>query len=149
MGTKPTFPLETARMVADSCLCLGVQRASRVIGRRFDEALRPVGLNNWQFSLLMSLHRETPPSIGMIAEGLATDRTTITANLKPLERRGLVEVRRDENDARTRRVLLTDAGRALLAEAMEHWHHVNDAVTNELEGKEQEAFRSALRRFRG
>ena len=148
MSMDETFPLGTARMVADSCVCLGIQRASRVIGRRFDEALRPVGLNNWQFSLLMSLHRASPPSIGMIAEALATDRTTITANLKPLERRGLVEVRRDENDARTRRVLLTDAGRALLAEAMEHWRHVNDSITKELEGGELEAFRSALRHFR-
>ena len=131
MSAQPAPSFDRARMIGDTCLCLDVQRASRAIGRRFDEAFRPLGLNNWQFSLLMALNRPTPPTMSSLAECLAMDRTTTTANLRPLERRGLVEVRRDEQDARVRRIVLTDAGRAVLAEAVDRWRAANDAVVGE------------------
>ena len=136
-------------MIGDTCLCFDVQRASRAIGRRFDEAFRPLGLNNWQFSLLMALNAPTPLTVNSLAERLAMDRTTTTGNLKPLERRGLVEVRRDEQDARARRIVLTDAGRALLAEAVEHWQTANDAVATSLGSTDLAAFRAALRTVAG
>jgi DNA-binding MarR family transcriptional regulator len=138
-----------ARMIGDSCLCLDVQRASRAIGRRFDEAFRPLGLNNWQFSLLMTLNRPMPLTVSSLAERLAMDRTTTTGNLKPLERRGLVEIRRDDKDARARRIVLTDAGRALLAEAVDRWRAANDAAIASLGGTDLAAFRSALRTIAG
>jgi DNA-binding MarR family transcriptional regulator len=136
-------------MVGNTCLCLDVQRAGRAIGRRFDEAFRPLGLNNWQFSLLMALNRPTPLTMSGLAERLAMDRTTTTANLKPLERRGLVEIRRDEKDARVRRIVLTEAGRAVLAEAVDRWRAANDAVVASLGGTDLAAFRSALRTIAG
>jgi DNA-binding MarR family transcriptional regulator len=136
-------------MVGNTCLCLDVQRAGRAIGRRFDEAFRPLGLNNWQFSLLMALNRPTPLTMSGLAEHLAMDRTTTTANLKPLERRGLVEIRRDEKDARVRRIVLTEAGRAVLAEAVDRWRAANDAVVASLGGTDLAAFRSALRTIAG
>jgi DNA-binding MarR family transcriptional regulator len=105
-----------------------IQRASRTIGRRFDKTLRPVGLNNWQFSMLIALNQPTPLTINGLAEQLAMDRTTTTKNLRPLERRGLLEIRRDEEDARVRRIVLTDAGRTLLAKAVRRWQAANDAV---------------------
>jgi DNA-binding MarR family transcriptional regulator len=136
-------------MVGDTCLCLDVQRAGRAIGRRFDEAFRPLGLNNGQFSLLMALNRPTPLTMSGLAERLAMDRTTTTADLKPLERRGLVEIRRDEKDARVRRIVLTEAGRAVLAEAVDRWRAANDAVVASLGGTDLAAFRSALRTIAG
>ena len=135
---------ETTRMVRDSCLCLHVQRASRAIGRMFDDAFRPLGLNNFQFSLLMMLNRPSPPTIGGLAESLAMDRTTIPANLKPLERRGLLMVRRDEQDSRIKHVVLTSAGRALLTKAVKHWQAVNDAVRSKMRSTELPALYSGL-----
>jgi DNA-binding MarR family transcriptional regulator len=149
MSAQPAPSPEVARRIGDTCLCLDVQRASRAIGRRFDEAFRPLGLNNWQFSLLMTLNRPTPLTVGSLAERLAMDRTTTTANLKPLERRGLLEIRRDERDARARRIVLTDAGRALLAEAVERWQEANGAVVASLGGTDLAAFRSGLRTIAG
>jgi DNA-binding MarR family transcriptional regulator len=149
MSTQPAPSLKVARIIGDTCLCLDVQRASRAIGRRFDEAFRPLGLNNWQFSLLMVLNGPTPLTISSLAERLAMDRTTTTGNLKPLERRGLVEVRRDEQDARVRRIVLTDAGRALLAEAVDRWRAANDAAIANLGGTDLAALRSALRTIAG
>jgi len=132
------------RMVRENCLCLRVQRASRAIGRMFDEAFRPFGLTNFQFSLLMMLNRPSPPTIGGLAESLAMDRTTITANLKPLERRGLVTVRRADSDSRVKLVALTSAGRSLLAKCVEHWQAANDAVRTRLSANELSSFYSNL-----
>src|ERR1700733_2686081 len=92
MSRTASVPFETTLRVRDSCLCLHVQRAARALARRFDEALRPLGLTNGQFSLLMSLNRPKPPAMSAVASLLAMDRTTLTAALKVLERRGLVKV---------------------------------------------------------
>src|SRR3954454_18192864 len=91
-------PYKTTLMVRDCCLCLHVQRAARALARRFDEELRPFELTNGQFSLLMSLNRPEPPAMGPVASLLAMDRTTLTAALKPLERRGLLKIKSDPND---------------------------------------------------
>ena len=125
-------PFETTLFVRDHCLCLHAQRAARALARRFDEALRPLGLKSGQFSLLMSLNRPEPPTLGSVAELLAMDRTTLTANLKPLERDGLVEVRADEKDRRARRLALTGKGRALLARAVPVWTRAHGDVEDML-----------------
>jgi DNA-binding MarR family transcriptional regulator len=142
---QPLSPsYETAQRIGRSCLCLRVQRASRAIGRRFDEAFRPVGLNNWQFSLLMTLNQPTPLTVTGLAEELGLDRTTLAKNLRPLERRGLLEARRDDEDARVKRIVLTEAGRAVLADAVPHWEAANDAVAASLGGAGLPAFHAAL-----
>jgi DNA-binding MarR family transcriptional regulator len=128
MSNDDAVPFATTAKVRDACLCLHLQRAARAVGRRFDGALRPLGLTNGQFSLLMSLNRPAPPSMGAISALLAMDRTTLTANLKPLERRGLVEATVDAADRRSRRLRLTSAGRSLLAAALPVWERAHDAV---------------------
>ena len=122
MGDRNPLPYETTLLVRDNCLCLHVQRAARSLARRYDAAFKPFGLNNGQFSLLMSLNRPEPPAMGAVAGLLSMDRTTLTAALKPLERRGLVASAPDAADRRSRRLKITDAGRALLAQAMPAWH---------------------------
>src|SRR5271163_2879458 len=110
MSRDTSVPFETTLRVRDCCLCLHSQRAARALARHFDEALRPVGLTNGQFSLLMSLNRPLPPGIQSVADLLAMDRTTLTAALKPLERRGLVTISVDPDDRRGRLLTLTEAG---------------------------------------
>jgi DNA-binding MarR family transcriptional regulator len=132
-------------MVRDCCLCLHVQRAARALARRFDEAFRPFDLTNGQFSLLMSLNRPEPPTLGSVATLLAMDRTTLTAALKPLERRGLVKVVVDKEDRRSRRLSLTAAGRALLARAMPVWTSTHAEVDRELGPHSPDELRATLR----
>lgn len=138
-------PFETTARVRDHCLCLHTQRAARALARRFDEALRPVGLTSGQFSLLMSLNRPEPASMGSVAQLLAMDRTTLTAALKVLERRGLVAVAVDADDRRGRRLSLTDAGRGLLAAAVPIWQDTHDGVEAGLAGFDPGALRASLR----
>jgi DNA-binding MarR family transcriptional regulator len=119
------IPYETTRLVRDTCLCLAAQRAARALARRFDEALRPLDLTNGQFSLLMSLNRPKPPGMRPVAALLAMDRTTLTAALKPLERRGLIQVKADPEDRRGRLLSLTRKGSRLLVKSTPIWrrHH--------------------------
>jgi DNA-binding MarR family transcriptional regulator len=131
-----SVPFETTLRVRDSCLCLHVQRAARVLARRFDEALRPVGLTNGQFSLIMSLNRPDPASIASVAALLAMDRTTLTAALKPLERRALVRVAADPSDRRSRRLSLTPKGKTLLARAVPIWQQTHRDVEAQLSNAE-------------
>jgi len=135
-------------MVRDRCLCLHVQRAARALARRFDEALRPCGLTNGQFSLLMSLNRPTPPPMGPVAQLLAMDRTTLTAALKPLERRRLVEIAPDPADRRSRVLKLTEEGRAVLAGAVPIWRSTHDEVDRLLGDHDPEELRRVLRAVR-
>ncbi|WP_245479669.1 MarR family winged helix-turn-helix transcriptional regulator [Hansschlegelia zhihuaiae] len=143
--TERSTSFETTLYIRDHCLCLASQRAARALGRRFDDALRPVGLTSGQFSLLTSLNRPEPPSIGSVANLLAMDRTTLTANLKPLERRGLLQIVVDPEDKRGRLLTLTPVGLALLAAATPIWERTHAEVDGALLQSDAEALRAGLR----
>jgi DNA-binding MarR family transcriptional regulator len=145
MSKASEVSFETTLLVRDACLCLHVQRAARALARRFDEALRPLGLTNGQFSLMVSLNRPAAPSIGSVAALLAMDRTTLTAALKPLERRGLVEVLIDPKDKRGRLMKLTPAGKTLLASAVPIWERTHATVDGLLADRNPDRLRSDLR----
>lgn len=145
---SPTaVPYATTLLVRDACLCLHAQRAARTLARHFDEVLRPVKLTNGQFSLLMSLNRPEPPKMAQVANLLAMDRTTLTAMLKPLSRRGLLTSAEDSEDRRARRLELTRRGRALLARAMPLWTAAHGELEELLPRGEPERLRRGLRRL--
>jgi DNA-binding MarR family transcriptional regulator len=145
MSKSAEISFATTLHIRDHCLCLHVQRAARMVARRFDEALRPLGLTNGQFSLLTSLNREEPATMGAVAAVLAMDRTTLTAALKPLQRAGFVEVRIDLEDRRTRLLTLTPAGRALLASAVPVWNRTHAQVEGLLDRTDPDGMRRDLR----
>lgn len=144
MSRDNSVPFETTLHVRDCCLCLHVQRAARALARRFDEALRPLDLTNGQFSLMMSLNRPEPPAITAVANLLAMDRTTLTAALKPLERRGLVKITPDRLDRRSRRLILTSQGKSLLAAAVPIWEKTHRDVESQLGDSEPDRLRRSL-----
>ena len=145
MSKTAQVPYQTTLLVRDCCLCLHVQRAARVVARRFDEALRPFDLTNGQFSLMMSLNRPEPASMASVASLLAVDRTTLTAALKPLERRGLVKVTSDARDRRSRLMVLTAQGMKLLASAVPVWQRTHEEVETLLPEGDPDRLRKNLR----
>jgi DNA-binding MarR family transcriptional regulator len=149
MSKAAAVPFETSHYVRDTCLCLHAQRTARVLARRFDEAFRGLDLTSGQFSLLVSLNRPTPPSIGSVASLLAMDRTTLTAALKPLERRGLVEVRVDAKDRRTRLLKLTPKGRSLLTRAVPIWERAHSEIDRHLASGDPDKLRGNLQALSG
>lgn len=128
MSNPNPVTFETTCLVRDTCLCLHLQRAARTVARRFDTAFRPFDLTNQQFSLMMSLNRSEPASMRSVANLLAMDRTTLTAALKPLERRGLIVVAIDPDDRRGRQLTLSSAGLDLLAAALPVWQREHAAI---------------------
>jgi DNA-binding MarR family transcriptional regulator len=144
MATRPELTPGVASDIEQACLSFAAQRAARAIGRRYDAALRPIGLSNWQFTLLMMLIRDEAPTIGTLAHDLGTDRTTVTANLKPLERRGLLAMQPDVEDRRIRRVVATLEGRALLARAYPLWQEAQADCAGRLGEAGRDAFLLAV-----
>ena len=123
---------------------LRVRQQARALARRFDDALRPHGITSGQFSLLNVLNRPDPASMGPVAKFLAMDRSTLTANLKPLERNGLVSVDVDPEDRRGRKLSLTAEGRKVLRAAMAVWRSEHAKLEKEI-GSGTDALRAGLR----
>lgn len=144
MSSSNKLSFDATLQVRDACLCLHTQRAARALARHFDEVFRPLGLTNGQYSLLMSLNRPKPPVMGEIAALLGLDRTTLTAALKSLQRRDLVEVKADERDKRSRQLIMTPNGRALLAKAYPLWQSAHAEIEARLAALEPDSMRAGL-----
>ena len=143
-SVRDKVSFETTLQIRDTCLCLHVHRAARALARRFDDALRPLDLTHGQFSLMNALNRPQSTGMAQAASLLAVDRTTLTAALKPLERRGLVETvvnpkdARASDDAHARRAAPPGEGGAGV-EA----HHAG--LERSLPGRDSDHLRSKLR----
>jgi DNA-binding MarR family transcriptional regulator len=126
------------------CFSLNLKRAARAVGRRYDEALKPADLTNGQFATLAVIGEFQPLSMQTLAQHLSMDRTTLTAALKPLERRALVSVRPDDLDRRGRNVNLTNEGVKLLRNAIPLWKKVQGRITREMGTSGLAVFRAKL-----
>ena len=145
MSRAAKVPYRTTLLVRDCCVCLHVQRAGRALARRFDQALRPLDVTSGQFSLMMSLNRPAAPTMSAVAALLAMDRTTLTAALKSLDRRGLVRVSANPGDRRSRLLTLTPAGRSLLARAVPLWKRTHAEVEGLIRDGDPISLRNNLR----
>ncbi|XGV96202.1 MAG: MarR family winged helix-turn-helix transcriptional regulator [Leptolyngbya sp. BL-A-14] len=119
-STTPASNLAIARQVPATCMGLHVRRASRIVTQLYDVAFRPVGLVQTQFTLLTAIHLLEPVPITQLAQELFTDQTTITRNIKLLEKRGLVTFT-PGNDRRIKLASLTVEGQAVLEQALPLW----------------------------
>jgi DNA-binding MarR family transcriptional regulator len=120
-----------------ACTNTALRRASRRLGQLYDEALAPTGLRATQLSLLSQIDAMTGPpkpdgKVGPTLQDLAAELALrvsgITHAMTPLIRDGLVELRQDPEDARTKHAALTGEGIAKLAKAVEYWAIANRHV---------------------
>lgn len=145
-----TVPFHTTLLVKDRCLCLHLQRAARALARRFDLVLKPTGLTNGQFSMLMSLNRPDGPGVplatmGSVADLLGMDRTTVTAAAQVLFRRNLLKFAVHPADRRNKVLKLTSEGMRVLAEAVPVWTREHDRLEREMATGAPERLREDLR----
>lgn len=127
MGEPHRVRLTSALETGHVCACFNLRRASRAVTQFYDEALRPTGLRITQFTLLTALRVRSPLSVHELADRLGMDRTTLTRNLKPLERSGWVEIKSGA-DKRVRQISITPAGHKVLAKAYPHWRQAQAQV---------------------
>jgi DNA-binding MarR family transcriptional regulator len=122
----------TGKPATEGCTCLRIRKAARRVTQIYDQHLEPCGLTITQYGLLGHLRRFDGIGIGALAEKLIMDPTTLTRSLRPLERRGFVTLAPDQHDRRSRRLSLTEAGRAAYAEAKPAWaraqRHIEQAL---------------------
>lgn len=143
-NTKP-IPFDLVRSVGQQCYCLCLQRTARLITRKYDDAFRPLGITSVQYSLLMMLNRPEAPSIRTLADDMGVDRTTVTAVLKPLQRRKLLQVHEDKDDQRVRRVTITSSGKEIVLEAYQRWQGLQSEIDAMQTMLTPDAFRMSLR----
>jgi DNA-binding MarR family transcriptional regulator len=117
--------------VARECTLLSIRQASRAVTQIYDASFAPVGLKGNQFTLLTAIARMGEPTITRLGEGLVTDRTTLTRNLAPLERAGLVRIQVGA-DRRSRIVTVTPRGSERLARAYPLWKRAQARVVKAL-----------------
>ncbi|MBW4474442.1 MAG: MarR family winged helix-turn-helix transcriptional regulator [Stenomitos rutilans HA7619-LM2] len=110
-----------------TCMGLHVRRASRIITQVYDAALRPIDLVVSQFTLLSAIHLFESVPITRLAQELFMDQTTLTRNLKLLEKRGFVAIEPGD-DRRVKWVSLTAEGQHVLAEALPLWEQAQAEV---------------------
>lgn len=123
---------EAKRPNLSGCTCLRLRKASRCVSQIYDHYLQRHGLTITQYGLLAHLSMLDGISIGALAEKLIMDPTTLTRNLRPLERQGLIRLAADPRDRRSRRLHLTEQGRTALIEARPAWieaqRHIEEAL---------------------
>ncbi len=114
-----------------ACACFNLRKATRMVTQLYDEALKPVGIRATQFMVLVGTGSAGPISVNQLADRIVMDRTTLTRNLKPLDREGLIAVRPGD-DLRVREVSLTAKGRKTLGRAYPLWEGVQARLREHL-----------------
>lgn len=109
-----------AKAIANVCACANLRRATRIITRRFDEAMRPTGLRSTQMSILNEIACMGDAPVAQLANRMAMDASTLTRNLTPLERDGVIVAVKTQG-GRRRRVRLTERGQEILQSAWPLW----------------------------
>ena len=113
------------------CTNLKLRQASRLIARHYEAYVAPTGLKNTQYSLLSYVVKLGPIRAGDLAAAMQLDASTLTRNLQPLVLQGWVKVTTGD-DARSRIVEATDAGRALRQHAQRAWKQAQVALNARL-----------------
>ena len=130
------------------CSCLAVRQASRYLTAIYDAALAPVEIRITQFSILYKLAKSGPLSIGELATLMAMDRTTLSTNLKPMERDGLLDIV-PGLDRRMKQARITSAGLRKFRKALPLWKGVQAEFEGQYGSRKAADLRVALRAVLG
>lgn len=131
---------ETAfqQLLDQGCTVLRLQNTARVAAQIYAGYYAEVDLTAAQFGTLAYLYRDGVHSVGTLAEAVHTDQTTLTRNLRLLEKRGLISQTVSAEDRRRRDIRLTPDGRRLFQKAVLVWQKAQAALTEKI-GKTQTA----------
>jgi DNA-binding MarR family transcriptional regulator len=137
-----TPPLQ--RPATPGCICSRLRKASRRVSQIYDHHLAPHGLTITQYALLANISGTPGVGIGALAERLIMDPTTLTRNLRPLERQGHLTLEADPEDRRSRKLTLTEKGRTTLKAARPAWSEAQISIEKAVGDTEAPALNAAL-----
>lgn len=118
-----------------ACACATARQAARVLTQLYDSRLQRSGMEAPQFALMMTLEKGGPCSQIDLGRRFALDKTTVSRNLKVLERNGWIASSVGK-DRRQRLFILTGAGRKPLAAAMPEWKKAQDQLRSRMTAKQ-------------
>lgn len=125
------------------CCCFSMRKVSRAVTQHFDRNLEKIGIRATQFTLLAALASTKASTLTQIAESLVMDRTTLTRNLKPLEKMGFITTVTPV-DKRSKAYALTEQGRSILERATPLWRESQDSIVNALTSDRYHAMQAEL-----
>lgn len=120
-------PGPDSMMECRECTCFNLRKAARVVTQIFDNAMRPINLRATQFTLLALASVHGPITVTRLSEEIVADRTTLSRNLNPMEKSGLIRIEPGD-DRRTRIVVITDSGKTKLEEAYPLWKKAQQEI---------------------
>jgi len=129
---------------ARGCTAMRLRKAARRITQIYDRHLEPTGLTITQYGVLASVLAAGRVAIGALAEQLLMDPTTLTRNLQPLHRQGMVVIEPDRRDRRVRWVSISDAGRQAFESARPAWREAQSHVRKLIGDDETAALHDTL-----
>lgn len=138
--------LDALRDSPDACVCTVLRKAGRASTQMYDRDLAPANLTTAQFSILTALYYASPIPMKKLAQRLLMDRTTLTRNLRPLERAGLLRLADDDTDARVKNVHITSGGLKALEIALPYWQAAQSRMLDGLGETTWRQLRASLRR---
>lgn len=127
MTKKTTINKQQLLEIPASCLDYNLRKTSRIAAQHYEEVMKPCGLRNTQFSLLVAICLMDKPLINDLAQVLGMDRTTVSRNIKPLQRDGLLSIVPGE-DKRSRHIVVTDTGKQRLLQAIPLWQKAHQSL---------------------
>lgn len=104
---------------SEECYCKKIRHIASQVTRIYDQYLREAGLTSQQFSALECIRGLGPASVTELSREMGLDRTSLSRNLKVMERGSLIEDRRE--GGRDRQIVLSEHGEAVLLKAEIQW----------------------------
>ncbi len=126
LNLAPVGPAEPKRVNAN-CTCFSLRKAARAVTQFYDHMLSSVGIRSTQFNLLVSMASSSARTLTDMAALLVMDRTTLTRNLRPLEKAGYVHII-EALDKRSKAYALTEQGKSVVSRAMPLWQSAQEKV---------------------
>ena len=124
-------PTKNQARIPAECCCFNLRKVTRAVTQYYDTVLAPTGLRSTQFNLLVAISMSDGITLGQLATSIVMDRTTLSRNLRPLERQGLISIARGD-DRRERVIRLTQAGRAMIDEILPLWEGAQSKIVREI-----------------
>jgi DNA-binding MarR family transcriptional regulator len=131
-------------LAAAGCACDALRRAARAVSKVYETGFAPLNLTATQFSILVAVHLGGPFPLSRLAERLVLDRTTLYRAIKPLVRRGCLQILPGRT-GRERTAVLTETGRRLLRDALPIWETIQGRFVGALGARAWASLTSGLR----
>lgn len=148
MSFNPTTSMSSYQNINPQCCCFGLRKATRAVTQFYDRHLESAGIRATQFTLLLTLSSAAGKTLTEMAEGLVMDRTTLTRNLKPLEKAGFITTMKLA-DKRSKGYVLTDKGRQAIEKGVPLWKEAQQHVVSKLGDERYHHFLGELKAVQG